>query len=59
MRHSFVGKAWNEKKKQFYLVWCWFIFFYLTDKGFCAVREFVICNKLDRIRRHNFGAKVA
>ena len=28
-------------------------------KGFCPVLEFVFCDKLDRIRRQNFGAKVA
>ena len=50
------GFLWNEKK---YLIWCRFIFFYLIDKGFCPVREFVSCNKLTRIRRENFGAKVA
>ena len=43
------GFVWNEKKKRFYLIWCWFIFFYLIDKGFCPIREFVFCNKLDRI----------
>ena len=51
------GFIWNEKK-HFYLIWCWFIF-YLIDKGFCSICEFVFCNKLDRIRRQNFGAKVA
>ena len=53
------GFVWNEKKNFFYLIRCWFIFFYLIDKGFCFVCEFVFCNKLDRIRRQNFGTKVA
>ena len=48
-----------KRKKAFYLIWCWFIFFYLIDKGFCPSREFVFCNKLDKIRRQNYGAKVA
>ena len=48
----------ETKKKHFYLIWCWFIFFYLIDKGFCPVPVFVFCNKLDRIRRKNFGTKV-
>ena len=36
-----------KKKKHFYLIRCWFIFFSLIDKVFCPVREFVFCNKLD------------
>ena len=50
--------VWNEKT-YFYLIWCWFIFSYLINKSFCPAREFVFCNKLDRIRRQNLGAKVA
>ena len=50
MKHSFVGGRLKEKK-HFYLIRCWFVSFYLIDKGFCPVREFVFCNKLDRIRR--------
>ena len=41
------------------LIQCWFIFFYLIHKGFCPTHEFVFCNQLDRIRRQNFGTKVA
>ena len=48
MKHSFVGDRLKQKKH-----------FYLIDKGFCPVREFVFCNKLGRTRRQNFGAKVA
>ena len=36
-----------------------FVFFYLINKGFCPIHDFVSCNKLDRIRRKNFGGKVA
>ena len=49
-----IWKGW----KYFSLIRCWLIFFYLINKGFCRVGEFVFCNKLDRIRRQNFGAKV-
>ena len=58
MKYSFVGDRLKWKKK-IYLIRCWFIFFYLIDKGFCPVFEFVFCNKLDKIRRQNFAAKVA
>ena len=34
------GFVWNERK-HFYSIRFWFIFFYLIDKGFCPVREFV------------------
>ena len=57
MKHSFNGDLFEREKKN-YLIWCWFIFL-LIDKGFYPVREFVFCNKLDRIRIQNFGAKVA
>ena len=49
----------ETKKKHFYLIRCWFIFFYLIDKGFCLIHEFVFCIKLDIIGRQNFGTKVA
>ena len=51
------GFVWNEKKI-FCFILCWFIFFHLIDKDFNPVREFLFCNKFDRIRRQNFGAKI-
>ena len=59
MKHSFVGDRLKQKKKDFYLILCWFIFFYVIDKGFYPVHEFVFCNKLDRVTRQKFGANVA
>ena len=51
VKHSFVGDSFEtKKKKHFYLIWCWFIFFYLIDKGFCPVCQFVFCNKLDKLK---------
>ena len=57
MKHSFEGDLF-EREKKLYLIWCWLIF-HLIDKGFYPSHEFVFCNKLDRIRIQNFGAKVA
>ena len=61
MKYSFAGDSFEMKKKKnhFYLIRYWFIYFYLINKGFCPVREFVFCKTLDRIRRQNFVAKVA
>ena len=58
MKHSVAGIC-LKRKKAFLFNLVLIIFFYIIDKGFCPVCEFVFCNKLDRIRRHNFGAKGA
>ena len=57
VKHSFVGYSFETKKIYIYLIWCWFIFFYLIDKGFCPVCQFVFCNKFDRLRRQNLVPK--
>ena len=60
MKHSVVGDCFESKEnKKNYLILCWFIFFDIINEGFCPVHEFVFCNKLDRIRRHNSGTKGA
>ena len=38
------GFVWKKIK---HLIWCWFIFFYWMDKGFCLACEFVFCNNLE------------
>ena len=61
MKHSVLGDLFETKKqkKYFLLIRRWFAFFYIIDTGFCSVCEFAFCNKLDRIKRYNFGAKNA
>ena len=60
MKNSFLGDRLKRRKKHFYFIRYWFIFFCLIDIAFCPpVPQFLFCNKLKRIRRQNFGAKVA
>ena len=58
MKHSFIGDL-CETKKIFLFNSMLITFFHLIGKGFFLVHVFVFSNKLDRIRRQNFGAKVA
>ena len=58
MKHSFVGDR-LKRKKHFYLIRCWFIFFSLIDKGFCLVREFVFCNKLRQNKKTEFWRQIS
>ena len=37
------GFVWKEKKGFFYLIRCWFIFFYIIDKGFYPICEILFC----------------